>query len=60
MSPKERQNEKRMGRGKREREYVYVYLGKRRIQSYGVNKNYGDFAGGPLVESLPSNAGSGG
>ena len=57
---KERQNEKRMGRGRREREYVDVYLGKRRIQSYRVNKKSGDFAGGPLVETLPSNAGSGG
>lgn len=46
--------------GEREREYVDVYLGKRRIQSYRVNKNYGDFAGGPLVETLPSSAGSGG
>ena len=46
--------------GRREREYVDVYLGKRRIQSYRVNKKSGDFAGGPLVETLPSNAGSGG
>lgn len=56
---KERQNKKRMERGKRERECVDVYLGKRRIQSYRVNKKYGDFPGGPLVETLPSNAGSG-
>ena len=44
----------------REREYVGVYLGKRRIQSCRVNKNHGDFPGGPLVETLPSSAGSGG